>query len=251
MDIYIIYLSAFFAGLVDAVVGGGGLILIPALFSSFSSTSAATLLGTNKFTAITGTVFAARTLLRRVTLSWSLILPTALMAFVMSYVGAATVSRISESYFKVVVFILLVIVAVYTFVKKDFGKVHKPKVVGFREKQYAALMGGAIGFYDGLFGPGAGSFLIFLFIHFFAFDFLHASAAAKFVNLATNAAALTYFVPSGNVMYTIVLPMVIFNILGALCGAWLAIHKGSEFVRALFLMLVGALIIKLGYEVFL
>ncbi len=104
--------------------------------------------------------------------------------------------------------------------------------IGTKEKLLAVLIGGAIGFYDGLFGPGTGSFLIFLFIRCFAFDFLHASASAKLVNIATNVAALLFFIPSGNVLYLVALPMALFNIFGALTGTWLAVRKGTLCSRA-------------------
>ena len=163
---------AFVAGLIDSAVGGGGLIQIPALFNALPEVNTATLFGTNKFSSIFGTASAARSFMRRVRLPWSLILPAAGCAFVFSFAGAAAVSLIPK-------------------------EVMKPAVIGQRERWLAALIGGAIGFYDGIFGPGTGSFLIFLFIRFFGFDFLHASAAAKIVNVATNLAAIAYFVPNG------------------------------------------------------
>ena len=123
-----------------------------------------------------------------------------------------------------------------------------PREIGTREKVVALLFGAAIGFYDGLFGPGTGSFLIFLFIRYYGFDFIHASASAKFVNLATNIAALAFFIPAGHVLYHIALPMGLCNIAGALTGSWLAMRQGTGFVRKLFLVLTASLILKLGYD---
>lgn len=239
---------AFFAGLVDATVGGGGLIQVPAFFNFFPSTTPATLFGTNKLVSISGTAFAARSYISRVKLPWGLILPAALSAFIMAFLGAATVPLIPTNVIKPVVLITLILVAIYTFYKKDFGQLHKPSFIGTYEKFLAIIVGGAIGFYDGLFGPGAGSFLIFVFIRIFAFDFLHASAAAKFVNLATNAAALSFFLPNHYVIYKLAFVMAIFNILGAICGAKLALHKGAQFIRIVFLILVCIFIFKLGFE---
>lgn len=249
-EILLLCLFAYFAGLIDAAVGGGGLIQIPALFNFMPATAPAALFGTNKVAAVSGTLFAARTYFKRVKIPWALVLPAAASAFVMAFLGAAAVSMVPKSVLKPVVFFLLVAIAIYTLWKKEFGKLHKPVVVGTREKTVALLIGGAIGFYDGLFGPGTGSFLIFLFIRFFAFDFLHASAAAKFVNIATNVAALAFFVPSGFVLWQVALPMAAANIVGAICGSWLAMHKGAGFVRVLFLVLVTLLIMKLGVEIF-
>ncbi|EKT4524533.1 TSUP family transporter [Pseudomonas putida] len=248
MDIALLSLFAFAAGLIDAAVGGGGLIQIPALFNVLPNAQPAALLGSNKLASVCGTSFAARSFVRKVKLDWGLIVPAMLSAFVMSFVGAATVSLVPPSLMRPAVLVLIVLMAVYTFCKKDFGTLHKPAQIGRKEQCLAVLIGGAIGFYDGLFGPGTGSFLIFLFIRFFALDFLHASASAKLVNIATNLAALVFFIPSGNVLWAIALPMAAFNILGALTGTWLAVRKGAGFVRGLFLVLLCALIAKLSWD---
>jgi len=147
------------------------------------------------------------------------------------------------------VLVLIVGMAFYIFWKKDFGKLQRPLTIGTRERVLAVLIGGVIGFYDGLLGPGTGSFLIFLFIHFFAFDFLQASASAKFVNIATNIAALAFFVPSGNVLYLIGIPMAVCNMLGAFTGTWVAMKHGTGFVRIMFLSLLVLLIFKLAYDI--
>ena len=247
MDIAVLSVFAFAAGLIDAAVGGGGLIQIPALFNVLPTAQPAALLGSNKLASVFGTAFAARSFIRKVTLDWGLIVPAALSAFVMSFAGAATVSLVPPSVMRPAVLVLIVLMAIYTFCKKDFGTLHKPAQIGRKEQCLAVLIGGAIGFYDGLFGPGTGSFLIFLFIRFFALDFLHASASAKVVNIATNLAALVFFVPTGNVLYAIALPMAVCNILGALTGTWLAVRKGAGFVRGLFLVLLCVLIAKLSW----
>jgi len=239
---------AFCAGLIDSVVGGGGLIQIPALFNVLPAAPEAALLGTNKLAAVAGTSVAARSFFGRVHIPWHLVLPAAIAAFVMAFVGAATVSFIPRGVLRPLVLVLIVVMAFYVFWKKDFGRLQRPLKIGSRERVLSVLIGGAIGFYDGLFGPGTGSFLIFLFIRFFALDFLQASASAKFVNVATNIAALIYFVPSGNVLYSIAIPMAIFNILGSVTGTWVAIKRGTGFVRALFLGLLLILIFKLAYD---
>lgn len=239
---------SFMAGMIDAAVGGGGLIQTPALFNFLPNYSAATLFGTNKMSSAVGTLSAARSYLKRVKLPWNLVLPAAATAFVMSFAGAATVNAIPKAYIRPMVLVLLIVMAVYTLWKKDFGKLHKPVAIGRREMAMGMAIGGAIGFYDGLFGPGTGSFLIFLFIRCFAFDFLHASAAAKVVNLTTNVAALTFFIPTGNVLFQYAIPMAGFNVLGAMAGSWIAMKKGAGFVRILFLLLTSVLIGKLGWD---
>lgn len=247
-SIAVLCLFSFMAGLIDAAVGGGGLIQIPALFNVLPQTLPATLFGTNKFAAALGTLSAARSYLRRVRLPWRLILPSAAAAFVMSFAGAAAVSLVPAALMRQAVLVLLVVMAMYTLWKKDFGRLHKPVEIGRRQMALGLAIGAAIGFYDGLFGPGTGSFLMFLFIRFFAFDFLHASAAAKVVNLSTNVAALAFFVPSGNVLYGYALPMAVANVCGAMVGSRLAMHKGVGFVRVLFLLLLTVLIAKLGWD---
>ena len=239
---------AFAAGLIDAAVGGGGLIQIPALFNLLPNTSSAALLGTNKVAAACGTAFAAKSFIGKIHIPWRLVLPAAISAFGMSFLGAVAMSTVPQSLIRPVVLVLLVLMAIYTFFKKDFGAVQRPRKITSREHILAVVIGGSIGFYDGLFGPGTGSFLIFLFIRFFAFDFVQASACAKIVNLATNVAALLFFIPAGKVLYAFAAPMAVCNILGALTGSWIAMHKGAAFVRILFLVLLVILISKLAYD---
>jgi uncharacterized membrane protein YfcA len=239
---------AFCAGMIDAVVGGGGLIQIPALINVFPEAQDATLFGTNKFASVWGTTVAARTYVGKVHIAWNLVLPAALSAFFMAFIGAATVASIPPGVLRPLVLGLVIVMAIYIFRQKDFGAIQRPLAISKRERVLSVLIGGSIGFYDGLFGPGTGSFLIFLFIHYLAFDFLQASASAKFVNLATNIAALMYFVPSGNVLYEIAIPMAISNMLGAYTGTRVAMKRGTAFIRGLFLFLLIILILKLARD---
>ena len=239
---------AFCAGMIDAAVGGGGLIQIPALINAFPAAQDATLFGTNKFASVWGTSVAARNYVGKVTIPWKLVLPAALSAFAMSFAGAATVSHIPQGVLRPFVLWMIIVMAIYIFRKKDFGAIRRPLAIGTREHILSVMIGGSIGFYDGLFGPGTGSFLIFLFIHYLALDFLQASASAKFVNLATNIAALMYFVPTHNVLYAVAIPMAIFNMLGAYAGTRIAVKRGTGFIRGLFLILLVILILKLAYD---
>ncbi|WP_085316005.1 sulfite exporter TauE/SafE family protein [Derxia lacustris] len=241
--------AAFCAGLIDAAVGGGGLVQVPALFGLMPDRVPATLLGSNKLSAAAGTCFAVRSYVRRVKLPWRLVTPAAIGAFAGSFGGASVVSRVPASWMRPVVLVLMLVMAAYTLARKDFGQHHAPARIGARQLATATLLGAAIGFYDGVFGPGTGSFLIFLFVRVFAFDFLHASASAKVVNLGTNLAALLFFVPTGHVMWDVALPMAAFNIAGALAGTRLAVKHGTGFVRVLFIALVATLAVKLGYDI--
>lgn len=248
MDLALLFGGAFLAGLVDAIVGGGGLIQIPLLFGVFPDAAAATIFGTNKLSAVFGTASAAARYVRRVDVLWGAALPAAVAAFVASFFGAMTVSALPEAVVKPLVLVLLVFVGCYVLMRKEFGLVDRGLKLGRRHLFGAVVLGGGIGFYDGFFGPGTGSFLIFLFVRFFGFDFLRASATAKVVNVMTNVAALIYFGSSGQVMWQLGLGMAFCNVAGALVGSQLALRHGSLLVRRLFLAVVLVLIVRFARE---
>jgi uncharacterized membrane protein YfcA len=249
-DLILLLAAALFAGFVDAVAGGGGLIQVPTLLMALPAESPATVFGTNKVASIFGTANAAVRYARRISLPWSIALPAAAAAFVFSFAGAMAMAWLPKAVVRPLVLGLLVLVMAYTLVKPDFGVISGPRLAPTLERSRALWVGAALGFYDGFFGPGAGSFLIFAFVRFFQLDFLHASSAAKVVNFATNAAALAYFVPSGHVLWITGLAMAMFNIAGALLGARLALRHGSSFVRGVFVLVASVLIARLGYDTF-
>jgi len=241
---------AFVAGLVDSVVGGGGLILIPGLLILMPQVAVATVIGTNKLAASLGTVVSTTQYARRVRLEWSVLIPAAMASFVCAIAGARVISLIPPIMIRPLVLALLVAVALYTFFRKDLGSLHAPKLKGTRERVTAIGVGALLGFYDGFFGPGTGSFLIFIFVGVFGFEFLAASASAKLLNLASNLAALFYFMGTGQVIYGVGFAMAICNIFGALTGTHLALLKGSRFVRIFFLVVVSVIILKLAWDTF-
>lgn len=240
---------AFLAGFIDAVVGGGGLIQIPALFVLLPGVAPATLLGTNKFASIWGTASATIQYLRRVPMEWRATLPTAGAALICGFLGARVAALLPADAFRPLILLLLVGVLVYTLWKKDIGALHAPRLSRRHQLVTGLLTGGVIGFYDGFFGPGTGSFLVIAFVGLFGFSFLAASASAKLVNVVTNLAALGYFVFAGYVRYDIAAPMGVFNVAGSLTGATLAIRKGSAFVRRLFIAVVTLLILRFAWDV--
>ena len=250
-DFVLLGAAAFLAGLVDAVVGGGGLIQIPVLFSVYADVAPATLFGTSKLAGIFGTGAAAVNYARRARLAWSTAAPAAATAFLFAFAGAYTVTRIPADFVRTLLPCVLLAVAIYTFKKKDFGAIHAPLHSGGMERALALGLGACIGFYDGFFGPGTGSFLIFLFVRFFGFDFLSASVAAKVVNVACNLAALMWFGYSGHLMWELGLMMAVCQVAGSLVGTRLALRHGSGFVRKLFLVVVSLLIVKTGYDALL
>lgn len=250
-DFALLAVAAFVAGLVDAVVGGGGLIQIPAIFAVFPKEVPATLLGTNKLASMCGTTVAAVKYARRVQVAWSAAAPAAVAAFVMAFAGAWTVTRVPADFVRSLLPVILLAVAVYTFKKKDFGSTHAPLHSGMTERLLAMGVGAFIGFYDGFFGPGTGSFLLFLFVRFFGFDFLGASAAAKVVNVACNVSALIWFGYSGHLIWKLAALMAVCQVAGSLIGTRLALKHGSGFVRKLFLVVVSLLIVKTAYDSFM
>lgn len=245
----VLLVAATFAGFVDAVAGGGGLIQVPALFAGLPREAPATLFGTNKVASIFGTMNAARRYLREVEMPWGIALPTAVAAFLFSFAGAATVAWLPKEVVRPLVLLLLLAVAAYTLFQPDFGKSKRsPRVSPHRILAVAILSGAVLGFYDGFFGPGAGSFMIFAFVRLFGMDFLHASATAKIVNAATNAGALLLFAPQGHVLWVLGFGMAVCNVAGAQLGARLAIRHGSGFVRVVFLTMTMLLIVKIGWD---
>jgi uncharacterized membrane protein YfcA len=251
VDYLVLGVAAFGAGLVDAVVGGGGLIQLPAMFSVFPNMAPATLIGTNKLASIFGTGVAAVSYARRVAIAWTVAAPAAFAALIFAFLGAYTVTKVSAEFMRLLLPVVLVAVAIYTFAKKDFGSVHAPIHSGAREQALALVIGAGIGFYDGFFGPGTGSFLVFLFVRIFGFDFLGASAVAKIVNVACNFAALIWFGYSGHLIWQLGAIMAVCQIGGSIIGSRLAMKHGSGFVRQLFLVVVSILIVKTGYDAWL
>lgn len=243
-------LFSFCAGFIDSIVGGGGLIQLPALLIVLPNTDLPLLLGTNKLASIAGTSVAAIRFSLHLKLHLSIVIVTAIAAFTFSFIGARSVSIINPIFLRTLILILLIAVAIYSFIKKDFGSQHLFEPARTKHLIYAAIIGCSIGFYDGFLGPGTGSFLIFAFVGIIGFDFLRASASAKVVNFCTNLAALVYFIPTNNVIYYFAIPMALSNIIGAIVGTKLAMLKGNTFVRNLFLIIVFTLILKLAHDMF-
>ena len=251
MELLLVSLASLLAGFVDAIVGGGGLILVPALFTVFPTTPPATLFGINKGASIWGTAVATSQYARRVDLRWSALLPAAAAGFFGSLGGAWLVTQIDPGFLrKALPFVLLAVLA-YTLVKKDLGRHHMPRFSGRSETIIACCIGLVLGFYDGFFGPGTGSFLVFLFVRWLGYDFLNASASAKLLNTATNLAALGLFAYKGHVWWHFALTMAVANVVGSLLGTRLALKHGAGFVRLVFIAVVSVLILKTGFDAFL
>jgi uncharacterized membrane protein YfcA len=246
-ELLLLCLVAFSAGFIDAIAGGGGLLQTPAVLLLLPQYPVATLLGTVKIPSFCGTAVSAITFSKKVKFQFGLLIPMALTAFLGAFLGAWSVSIIPNSTIKPIILIVLILVAAYTFIKPAFGaKVHRYEGGIFKP----ALAGMLIGFYDGLIGPGTGSFLLLLFISLLGMDFLHASAHAKIVNLGTNLAAIFYFGYAGHILFSIAIPMAICNMLGGYFGASITLLKGNSLVKWVFRVVIIGTIIRLGWDVF-
>ncbi|KRH99451.1 TSUP family transporter [Curvibacter sp. PAE-UM] len=251
MEFFLVTLASLLAGFVDAIVGGGGLVLLPALFAAYPTAHAATLFGTNKSASVWGTAFASVQYVRRVDLRWRTMLPAMALSFAGALAGAWLVTLIAPDFLRKLLPAVLLLVLVYTLMKKELGRHHAPRYAGRQELLAAGTVGLLIGFYDGFFGPGTGSFFVFLFVRWLGYDFLHASAGAKLLNLSSNLSALLLFALKGHVWWHFALTLALANIVGSLLGTRLALKHGAGFVRGVFIMVVSALILKTGYDAFL
>jgi len=243
--------AALGAGWVDAVVGGGGLIQLPALMVLNPGQPVATALATNKLASIAGTSSAAVAYLRKAKPDLQVAVPAGALAICAAAAGAVCAAAISSSVLKPVIMVVLLSVAALVVLKPDLGRVPK-LVLRTRRRLAAAILipGLAIAFYDGLVGPGTGTFLVVAFTTLLGIDFVNASANAKIINTGTNLGALVVFAAQGQVLWAIGLAMAACNIVGAQLGARMAINRGAGFVRGVLLCVVTALVIKLGYEQF-
>ena len=236
------------AGFVDAIIGGGGLILLPALFGVYPSMAPATILGTNKAGAVWGTALAALQYARKVELPWATLLPAMAAALAGSALGAWVVTLIDPAGLKRALPVLLGLVLAYTLWRKDLGQDHTPRWHGTAQAWAGAGIGLVIGFYDGVFGPGTGSFLVFALVRLLGWDFLHASAGAKILNTGSNASALVLFAFSGHVWWQLAAVLALANMVGSLLGTRLALRHGSGLIRRFFIGVVSLLIMKTGYD---
>ena len=250
MDLIFLLIFAFFAGFIDSMAGGGGLIQLPALFIFQPHLTLAQTLATNKLSSVCGTSIATRQYLKHIKINWSLMRVGVFMAFVGSFFGAMVASRFHKDTFTPIIIVALLLVFVYTILNKQSGLKPTKPLPEKKALWLIAFLSTVIGFYDGMIGPGTGSFLIFLFVVVFGLDFLHASANSKIINMTTNIAALVFFLPSGFVVWKVAIPLAAANVAGSIVGSRLALKKGSAFVRVIFIIVVSALILKLCWDYF-
>jgi len=243
-------IAGFAAGFVDSIVGGGGLIQLPAFFLAFPNLSPAMIMGSNKFAGFSGTSLAAYRYVRTTPVQWKAVGPAMITAVIGGVIGAELITHFDKEMVRPVILGLLVVVAIYTYFKKDFGIVTKEGVQGPMIIVWSLITGAVLGLYDGFFGPGTGSFLIVIYISLFGFDFLNASVSAKLINCATNVAALAAFIWSGNIVWEIAIPLAVFNMTGSWLGVKTALKRGRGFIRVFFLVVMSAMILKFAWDLF-
>jgi uncharacterized membrane protein YfcA len=248
-QLILLCLVSFAAGFVDAIVGGGGLIQTPATIVVLNAYPVVNAIATVKLPSFSGTVFAAVQYLRKVKLDISLSVMMCTIAFFSSFTGSQLLSLVRNDFMKPVLLVVLTVVAIYTYTKKDFGQQQVRQHSRKQQFIYAAVISLVIGFYDGFIGPGTGSFLMLAGVALLGYDFLHASAQAKLVNLATNLGSIVLFTIKGKIIWPVALPMAASNAIGGLLGARLAIAKGNKFIRIFFLFVVIVTLLRFAWDV--
>ena len=240
-----------FAGFVDAMAGGGGLIQLPALLVGLPNKDLPLILGTNKVPSIFGTAAAARNYFKNIKPDIPLTITMMVPAFAGSMAGAALAATIPKEFFKPFIVFLLLVVAIYTWRKPELGMSENLKYTNRKRLIIVAVIGLLIGFYDGIFGPGTGTFLVFFLVSAIGFAFLKASATAKLVNIATNAGAILSFQLTGHIWWQLGLLLAFANVTGAIIGSRLAIRGGSPLVRKVFLAVTFLLIARVAWDTFI
>lgn len=242
-------LAALAAGFVDAVVGGGGLIQLPALLLGMPNAAPVQVLATNKVSSICGTTVSAVTYYRRIRPDPRTFLPLMALAFAGSVVGALAASRIPRSAFEPIVLVALIVVGAYVLLRPALGERTALRFRGHRHLAAAMGTGLAVGCYDGALGPGTGSFFVITLVGLLGYSFLEASAKARLANWATNLAAILVFAPQGAIVWRVAVVMGLCNILGGYAGARIAVARGARFVRIFFILVVSAFVVRIGGEV--
>lgn len=246
--LFLLCLVAFFAGFVDAIAGGGGLIQTPLTLSILPQLPVATVIGTLKVPAFSGTFMAVRQYLKNTKIQYLYFIVLAIFAFSSAFLGSLVLTRVNNDFMKPLLLVVLLLLWGFTYFRKDFSR---KTLVALSEKKnyiYGILISCVVGFYDGFIGPATGTFFIMGFVFILGLDFIKASAYAKLINLATNFGSICLFLAKGKIIWSIALPMALCNGLGGYFGAKMAILKGQQWVRYVFLFIMFLAIIRFGYD---
>ncbi len=241
--------GAIFAGFIDAVVGGGGLVQVPVLLILFPGLSHVQVIATNRFASIAGTAVAAFQYIRSVGVDVQVVTATGICAAVSSFGGTFVMGMIRPEVFKPLLLVIITLLAIYTFFNKSMGIHHAPTYAGRKQLLLCAGIGLVTGFYNGFIGPGTGTLLVFALVALAGMSFLKGSATAKLVNAIADAASLVGFLLSKAVVFKIAIPMMVSNMVGSYIGSKMALLRGNAFVRYIFLFVISLLIIRLGWDI--
>ena len=241
-------LAGFAAGLIDSIVGGGGLVLTPAMLNLHPGLNILQAIGTQRTSSIMGTSVAAWNYLRKIHIERWILLPACAAAMAASAIGVQFAKRLDPDLLKWTVLAICVILAVYTVFRKDLGLKEDRRFHPKHESLAALSIGTATGFYNGLIGPGTGTIMVFAFVSFLGLDFLKSSAVSKAANVSADLSSWTVLMLSGFVLWVLAVPLIIGNMLGSYIGSHMAICKGQTFVRAMFLVIVLALIARQAWQ---
>jgi uncharacterized membrane protein YfcA len=250
MELYLLCFFAFLAGFIDSIVGGGGLVQVPAFFVLYPTLSVPNIIGTNRLASAVGTSAAAWNYARSVSIPWKIVACAGLGAAAFSYLGATVQSWLPSAVLKPLILVLIIAIAVYTYRKKDFGQEERllvgPELLPFR----AAAIGAALGFYNGFVGPGTGSLLVFGFVSLIGYSFLRASAISKIINVVADVSSLIFFLANKYVLFHLALPMMACNVAGSWLGSRMAVLRGNAFIRKVFIAVVTGIVLRFAWDVF-
>jgi uncharacterized membrane protein YfcA len=250
MELYLLCAFAFLAGFIDSIVGGGGLVQIPAFFVLYPQLSVPNVIGTNRLASAVGTSVAAWNYARSVQIPWKTVFWAGLPAALCSYLGATVQSLLPASVLKPIILFLIIAIAIYTYGKKDFGHKEHFNVAPEKLGWWAAGVGAILGFYNGVIGPGTGSLLVFGFVSVIGYSFLRASAISKVVNVVADVSSLIFFIMNKHVLFHLALPMMVCNVAGSYLGSHIAVLRGNAFIRRVFLVVVVGIVARFAWDVF-
>ena len=250
MELYILCAFAFLAGLIDSIVGGGGLVQIPAFFVLYPQLAAQNIIGTNRLASAVGTAVAAWNYSRSVAIPWKTVLYAGVFAAGFSYLGATIQSLLPSAVLKPIILVLIILIAIYTYRKKNFGQIDELQVAPEHLRWWAAGIGAVLGFYNGFIGPGTGSLLVFGFVSVIGYNFLKASAISKIVNVVADASSLIFLLMHKYVLFHLALPMMVCNVSGAYLGSRMAVLRGNGFIRKVFIVVVTGIVARFAWDVF-
>lgn len=250
MEFYLLCFFAFLAGFIDSIVGGGGLVQVPAFFILYPQLTVPNIISSNRLASAAGTSVAAWNYSRVVSIPWKTVLFAGVSAAIFSYLGATVQSMLPSEVLKPVILVLIVAIAIHTYKKKNFGQHEAFRVTESRMPYWAAGIGGVLGFYNGFVGPGTGSLLVFGFVSVIGYSFLSASAISKVVNVIADVSSLVFFLIHKHVLFHLALPMLVCNVAGSYFGSRMAVLRGNSFIRKVFLVVVAGIVLRFAWDVF-